>query len=258
MRVAAIGDSFTEGIGDTLPDKTVRGWADVVAAGLASASQEPVWYANLAVRGRLLAPIATEQLDAALALDPAPDVLTFNGGGNDMLRAGWDADVIAAHVDRVARLTADAGVRLVVLSGPDPTERLPRGRVFAERAADLMVIVDELTAAYPHVMYVDNYRDVEMRRAAYWSPDRLHMSPLGHARVAARVLKALGVDAELPRAASEDPPAPGRWENFAFAGRYLVPWFARRVSGRSSGDRRSAKYPEWTRVEAPTQAAGQR
>ena len=34
----AIGDSFTEGVGDDLPDGTVRGWADLVARGLALAS----------------------------------------------------------------------------------------------------------------------------------------------------------------------------------------------------------------------------
>lgn len=248
MHIAAIGDSFTEGVGDRRPDGTVRGWADVVAAGLAASSAEPVWYANLAVRGRLLAPIATEQLDAVLALDPRPDVLTFNGGGNDMLRSPWDAAVIAAHVDRVARLTAQAGVRLVVLSGPDPTERLPRGRVFTERAGDLMEIVDALTATYPHVTYVDNYRDAEMRRAAYWSPDRLHLSPLGHARVAARVLIALGVPTVLPQAAADDPPPPGLVDEAMYAGRYLLPWLARRLSGRSSGDGRSPKFPRWTLV----------
>ena len=32
---AAIGDSFTEGMGDELPDGTPRGWADLVALGLA-------------------------------------------------------------------------------------------------------------------------------------------------------------------------------------------------------------------------------
>ena len=34
MYYVAIGDSFTEGVGDELPDGTVRGWADLVAAGL--------------------------------------------------------------------------------------------------------------------------------------------------------------------------------------------------------------------------------
>ena len=53
---AAIGDSFTEGVGDELPDGTVRGWADFVALGLAAAAHEPIGYANLAIRGRKLGP----------------------------------------------------------------------------------------------------------------------------------------------------------------------------------------------------------
>ena len=81
---AAIGDSFTEGVGDELPDGTVRGWADFVALGLAAAAREPVRYANLAIRGRKLGPIVDEQLEAAIAL--RPEVISFNGGGNDMLR----------------------------------------------------------------------------------------------------------------------------------------------------------------------------
>ena len=34
----AIGDSFTEGVGDERADGTVRGWADLVATALALAS----------------------------------------------------------------------------------------------------------------------------------------------------------------------------------------------------------------------------
>ena len=65
MRYAAIGDSFTEGMGSTdgaggePTDGAVRGWADLVAAGLAAATGEPVHYANTAVPGRLLADDAT-------------------------------------------------------------------------------------------------------------------------------------------------------------------------------------------------------
>ena len=68
---AAIGDSFTEGVGDDLPDGSTRGWADFVALGLArAAAPDPVRYANLAIRGRKLGPIIDEQLEAAIALRP--------------------------------------------------------------------------------------------------------------------------------------------------------------------------------------------
>ena len=64
-----------EGIGDEYQDGSPRGWADRVAEGLATRLDEPVYYANFAIRGRILKPIATQQLDAALALDPKPDVI---------------------------------------------------------------------------------------------------------------------------------------------------------------------------------------
>ena len=94
--LVSIGDSFTEGVGDELPDGRVRGWADLVALGLAQASTEPFGYANLAIRGRLLEPIVTEQLDAAIAL--APSLISINGGGNDMLRPQF---TIAAVAERL-------------------------------------------------------------------------------------------------------------------------------------------------------------
>ena len=85
LRYVAIGDSFTEGLEDPGPDGRHRGWADRVAEGLNGPGFE---YANLAIRGRLLDPILTEQLPVALALEP--DLITIAGGVNDALRPGWD------------------------------------------------------------------------------------------------------------------------------------------------------------------------
>jgi lysophospholipase L1-like esterase len=68
VRYVAIGDSFTEGVGDDLPDGRVRGWADLVAQGWADATAAPVEYANIAIRGKLAWPIVDEQLEPALAL----------------------------------------------------------------------------------------------------------------------------------------------------------------------------------------------
>ncbi|MEO8519352.1 MAG: SGNH/GDSL hydrolase family protein, partial [Dermatophilaceae bacterium] len=62
-RYVAIGDSFTEGMSDADPERPGRyvGWADRLAAHLARMAAEQgqqgreFGYANLAVRGRLLA-----------------------------------------------------------------------------------------------------------------------------------------------------------------------------------------------------------
>ena len=73
VRIAAVGDSFTEGLGDEDENGNPVGWADRVALALARQLEEPVYYANFAIRGRLLERIAHEQIDAALSLEVAPD-----------------------------------------------------------------------------------------------------------------------------------------------------------------------------------------
>ena len=68
-RYVAVGDSFTEGVGDPDPRRPngLRGWADRVAEVLAAA--EPGFgYANLAIRGRRLPAIIEAQLAPRLAL----------------------------------------------------------------------------------------------------------------------------------------------------------------------------------------------
>lgn len=118
VRFVALGDSFTEGVGDPALDAEVmRGWADLVAEGLA-AHHGGIAYANLAIRGKLLEPIVTEQVDQALALDPLPTIATLNGGGNDMMRPGMDAATLIDLTEQGARRLLDAGVRPVLLAGP--------------------------------------------------------------------------------------------------------------------------------------------
>ena len=94
-------------------------------------------YANLAVRGRLLDPIVADQVPAALGLTPAPTLVTFNGGGNDMMRPGVELRQLLELTEQAVRQVADAGVRLVLLTGADPSDRLPFGRAIHRRGAAL-------------------------------------------------------------------------------------------------------------------------
>src|SRR5690606_20348104 len=125
IRYVAIGDSFTEGVGDEQPDGSVRGWADLVAQGLADATGRPIQYANLAIRGRLLGPIIAEQLEPALALGPT--LISFNGGGNDMLRPGTDIPGIVRETEKALLRILNAGVEPLLLAGANPTAGIPRG-----------------------------------------------------------------------------------------------------------------------------------
>jgi lysophospholipase L1-like esterase len=250
VRYVAIGDSFTEGMGDELADGSLRGWADRVAAGLAATGADgEVRYANLAIRGRVLEPIVTEQLETALALSPAPTMITLNGGGNDMLRTGTDTSRLVRLTERAIERCAQAGVRLVLLSGADPGDRLPFGKVMRRRGELLTAAVAELAARHG-LLLVDVFHDVEIRRAAYWSPDRLHLNSAGHQRVAGLVLTALG----HRTTAHVVDPGPAESRRVLTEARYyrehVLPWLHRRVLGRSTGDDRTGKYVDWTPVEA--------
>jgi lysophospholipase L1-like esterase len=252
VRYVAIGDSFTEGVGDELPDGSVRGWADLVAAGLAAAQGGVVKYANLAVRGRLLEPIVTGQLEAALALRPAPTLITLNGGGNDMLRSGGDAARLVHLTARAVRRCVQAGTRLVLLSGADPSDRLPFGRTIRRRGEQLTEHVAELAAAND-LVFVDVFHDTEIRHPVYWSPDRLHLNAAGHHRVAGLVLAALGNEAAAQPARTELPEPRRLLAEAQYYWEHVLPWIHRRLRGRSSGDDRTGKHPDWTVVEAVDQ-----
>ncbi|HEY3505299.1 MAG TPA: SGNH/GDSL hydrolase family protein [Actinocatenispora sp.] len=240
----AVGDSFTEGMDDPRGDGTYRGWADRVAEVLAVA-HPGFRYANLAVRGRLFKAIVNEQVPTAITM--RPDLISFVAGGNDALRAGFDLDKIGRRLDWVVSRLAGTGATVLLLTGADPTFLLPGQRVVRPRAEAYNAIIRD-TAARHGAILVDLWPDQAFHDRRMWSVDRLHLSPVGHRRAAARVLTALGVPVE-PEWLAELPPArprpwlAGRSDDLRWAGRYFAPWIRRRLTGRSSGDGILPKRP---------------
>ncbi|WP_235480376.1 SGNH/GDSL hydrolase family protein [Leifsonia sp. Leaf264] len=242
----AIGDSFTEGVGDEQPDGTVRGWADFVAVGLAqhaaaSAPGSTITYANLAIRGRKLVPIIDEQLQPAI--DLRPEVISFNGGGNDILRPRMDVERIAGRFRGAIERIRSEGIHALMLSGANPLDHLPLGSAFDRRGRDLTTALHDL-AELPGVTFVDNFSDVGLRDIRYWSADRLHLNALGHARVASNVLTGLGVPVPTEWGVEEvaaAPAGPKSRNTAAYYREFVLPWIGRRLTGRSSGDGRAAK-----------------
>jgi lysophospholipase L1-like esterase len=244
-RYVALGDSFTEGIGD--PEPTVpggnRGWADRVAEVL-SQGTEDFAYANLAVRGRLIQQIVDEQLEPALAL--RPDLVTISAGGNDVIRPGTDPDEIAARFEyAIERLSRDHAT-IVLFTGVDvgfsPVFRGIRGKV-AIYNENLRSI-----AAKHDCIVADQWALAEIQDQRMWAPDRLHLNSLGHHTVARMVLASLNVENDLEPMKPEPLPASSwraaRAEDLNWAREYLVPWVLRRIRHQSSGDHVQPKRPD--------------
>lgn len=244
-RFVALGDSFTEGIGDPEPrsDGGLRGWADRVAEEL-STDQPEFAYANLAVRGLVLQQILDQQLGPALALNP--DLVTLSAGGNDIVFRRSDPDRLAENIDAGVNLLTATGATVVLFAGPDwgatPVLGQIRGKVavFNENL--------HTVAARHDAVMVDLWCLRELTGPGMWDPDRLHFSPLGHHTIAAAVLKALGVAHRLRPLEPKQLPArswkEARTEDLVWAREYLVPWVLRQVRQGSAEDVLTAKRPQ--------------
>ncbi|MFF4582301.1 SGNH/GDSL hydrolase family protein [Streptomyces sp. NPDC001389] len=239
----AVGDSFTEGMSDLLPDGSYRGWADLLAARLAA--REPDFrYANLAVRGKLIGQIAEDQAPAAAAM--RADVVTLVGGLNDALRPKVDMGRVRGHLEAAVELLAPSCGRLVLMRSPG--RHGPVMERFRPRMEELFGILEELAARHGALL-VDLYGAPVLGDPRLWDTDRLHLTAEGHRRVAEAVWQALGLPAEDDWAASLPPASTPGWgvrrgEDLRFAKRHLLPWIGRRLTGRSSGDGRPPKRPE--------------
>ncbi|MDI6908721.1 SGNH/GDSL hydrolase family protein [Nocardioides sp.] len=251
-RYVALGDSFTEGVGDPDPDRPngLRGWADRVAEVLARQTDD-FGYANLAIRGRKLPAILDEQLDAGLAL--GPDLVTIHGGGNDVLRPRVDVDALAARYEQaIGRLSASSA-RVVMFTLFDPGTT----GVFAAMRGRFAVFnewVREIADRHGATL-VDQWRMRDVELPAVMDTDRMHLNSAGHAYMATKVLDALGVAHELVRPSLAPIPVLDRRERLAANARwsreFLAPWVHRRLTGRSSGDQVRPKYPTLVNVPGP-------
>jgi lysophospholipase L1-like esterase len=241
----AIGDSFTEGMSDGLPDGSYRGWADLLAARLA-ARTPGFRYANLAVRGKLIGQIVREQADPAAAM--GADLVTLVGGLNDVLRPKCDVEQVCGLLEEAAGRLAPSCKQLVLMRSPG--RRGPVLVRFLPRVERLFSFIDELAARHG-ALVVDLYSGAALADPRLWADDRLHLTDEGHRRVAEAVWQRLGHPATGDwRAPLPPSPLPSwrarRRADLRFARQHLVPWIGRRLTGRSSGDGRAPKRPELT------------
>jgi len=250
-RFVAIGDSQTEGVGDLPnPDGTDRGWADRFAQSLA-ARDSGLLYANLAIRGRRTAQVLEEQFEPALAMEP--DLVSVIAGMNDLIRPGFDVDRTVAMMDEMERAFVDSGATVMTITYPDPDGLGPIGRLVEQRVRDFNQAIRETTSANGTLL-LDLEPIKSTADSRIWQPDRLHLNPDGHWRMAQGMLSLVAPElsdpawTESPSVTGRKPPEGSLMDEAEWVFRYLLPWIGRRLTGRSSGDGRTAKRPFYAPV----------
>ncbi|MFD7059253.1 SGNH/GDSL hydrolase family protein [Streptomyces sp. NPDC059906] len=249
--LVAVGDSFTEGMSDLLPDGSYRGWADLLATRMAARSPG-FRYANLAVRGKLIGQIVDEQVDVAAAM--GADVITLVGGLNDTLRPQCDMARVRDLLTQAVERLAPHCEQLVLMRSPG--RQGPVLERFRPRMEALFAVIDDLAGRHGAVV-VDLYGAQSLADPRMWDVDRLHLTAEGHRRVAEAVWQSLGHEPEDPEWHAPIPPTPPpgwvtrRTADVRFARQYLLPWIGRRLTGRSSGDGMPPKRPDLLPYEDP-------
>ena len=234
-RYVAIGDSFTEGVGDPNPGSRngLRGWADRVAAHLAEDDLD-FRYANLAVRGRVMDDIVADQIARCALLEP--DLVTVYAGMNDLMALAVDTDAVMARYAEGLKSLRQTGAVVLAFTAPDLGAK-PLFRGLRGRAA----IYNELlrtTADDLDIGLVDFWRFDEFRDPLLWDSDRVHLSPLGHEVMAARVLEALPRGSRATRTPNFVPaPTSGAdvYTNVRWAISFAAPWAIRRLRRMTPG-----------------------
>lgn len=243
----ALGDSFTEGMGDPVSRagvSTSRGWADRLAEALAR-QQPGVRYANLAIRGKMTRQVLDEQVPRAVAM--APGLVSIAAGGNDLLGLRGDPDRVAETFEEAVAALARSGATVMVFTGFDPMT-FPVLRLIRGRAAVYSMHLRDIASRYGCLL-ADLWSMRVLADRRMWSADRLHLSPEGHRRVGLLAAETVGLettgDWRTPL-----PPGPlatwwaARRADASWAGEHAAPWAYRRLRGRSSGDLLSPKLPD--------------
>jgi lysophospholipase L1-like esterase len=244
-RYVAIGDSQTEGLWDG--DETVGflGFADRLAAMLDSL-YPGLQYANLAIRGKLVADVLRQQVPEALAMQP--DLITVCAGMNDVIQPGRSFGRALADLDYVYAALAESGATVVTTTFPNVAQFLPLGRIVSPRLARINRAIRTAADRYGFTL-VDLYDAPSMRDLDTWSIDRVHASTKGHILFAAAAAEALGLP-DSNHGWAEASPNPmqlsftaGAYGHLRWTQDSFFPWIWRRLRGLSSADGRTPKRP---------------
>ncbi len=248
-RLIVCGDSYSEGMTDVVVNGQYVGWADRIADEMAKHSDH-FTYANLAIRGKTVKQVVEDQVPIAKTYVSGKDTLiSFHAGANDAIRPGYDAAATIARYQGAVRELALTGASLLLFTVLEDTGNKGKGsKIWKERFHEfnkaIWEVGREVGATISDANDLDFFKD--NRFLAF---DRLHLNEEGHWRVSQGVLEVLGYPYDAAWRTPLPPAKKTPWLKARLIGIlwffvFVIPWVIRRLQGKSSGDNRSAKYPE--------------
>ena len=183
LRVAALGDSATVGVGDPVPGGW-RGWARLLAEALSRTHD--LSFCSTARIGATAREVRALQLDEAVA--HRPQLASLVVGVNDTMRSTWCPQRLRADLTSCAEALTGVGATLMTVRYHDHAAVLglpgPLARAMAARLDAVNAVYDELYARHGGVQ-VDLAAMPGHDRRELWAVDRLHPSERGHRALAA-------------------------------------------------------------------------
>jgi lysophospholipase L1-like esterase len=186
-RLAVIGDSLAEGVGDPVPGYPDLPWPERLR--LLLADRDPALaYLNSGRRGLTSAQIAEEQLAGALAF--APDLACVLAGGNDTLSRTFDLARTTAGIDHLVGALSAAGAQPVLFTLMDFTYWREGRSPLRVRLLDINEEIRRLAEQHGALL-VDMARHPASRERDMYSRDGIHPSMRAHAVIAAHLVREL-------------------------------------------------------------------
>lgn len=259
-RYVALGDSITEGLGDTsrMPAGETLGWANRLAMLIAghdgsapsgrSEGARSIEFANLAVRSRCVRHLEAQADRAALL---HPELVSILVGANDLVRSRVDVPGLLWELEREVYALRSIGVDVLLGTPFLPRRRLARvlARRFADYNAGVRIIAQRQGCMLLDVDTIPEIGDLEM-----WSEDRVHLNSAGHRLLAYRAAEVLGVPhaAELRglEHALHDDTEQDTLSGVTWMRTHVLPWVWRRLRGKTAGDGIVAKHERYVEVSA--------
>ncbi len=201
-RLAVLGDSLAEGIGEDVAGCPSGGWPATLARVLDRVNPNSA-YLNLGRRGLLACEVRATQLRPALEF--GPDLAVLVCGGNDLLKRDFDVSSVAADMDDMVAALRGRGGDVLLLGLMDITRAgLIDPRFAPSMHARLVALADanQRVAQRHGAMCLRMTEHPAASDPDMYSSDRLHPNGRGHAVLAGTVICRL---AEHVRGADVEP-----------------------------------------------------